>query len=422
MGGGVANHTSPQPHHPYYNKPVTITAVTSTTITMNVGTGGSGQQPHTFVSAVANSISEGPYQNTDGTAADAATGTQVHDLINTVAQLIDDTNIEDDQLPTLTKASFDPNRTLARKQLQRNRDFIIEEVQGYLKDRYYVFDGDKCKRDIGLIIDAVKADVLTGSNFNAVFNGLAYRIGTTGADAVINEQLTETVSAIKYAKELVVAAISDDGMKTSAAASFDEIVDIMTNGSSAADTINYTSNAANVTRINGRAQLQNNKAFLQAEITAWLAVNRPSLTYDVAKCERDLELISTAAAYDAVFGSNFASIVAGISYRRSSSAKVYGEQSEATLAANLYAAEQVKANVLQTSAQAAVDYAYNFANDMIFSATVNEGSNKQTANPNQWHAARQIELNKDFIVAEVHAYIDDYFSGLVTETDGTTKI
>ena len=214
-------------------------------LTMNVGTGGgSGQYAHTFVSALADSISEGPYQNTDGTAADAATGTRVHDLIATVANLIDDTNIEKDELPTLTKASFDPNRTLARKQLQRNRDFIIEEVQGYLKDRYYVFDGDKCKRDIGFLLDAVAVDVLTGSNYNAVFNGLAYRIGTVGADAVVNEQLTETVSGIKYAQGLAVAAVTDDAMKTKVNEAFNEIIDVMTNGSSAADTINYTSNAA----------------------------------------------------------------------------------------------------------------------------------------------------------------------------------
>ena len=247
-------------------------------------------------------------QDTSGTAANATTGTAVHDLINTVADLLDDTNIEDDEMPTITKASFDPNRTNARLQLQRNRDFIIEEVQGYLKDRYYVFDGDKCKRDIGLIIDAVKADVLTGSNFNTVFNGLAYRIGTTGADAVINEQLTETVSAIKYAKGLVVAAISDDTMKTAAEASFDEIIDIMTNGSGNADTILYTNNAVNTQRINGRAQLQNNKAFLQAEITAWLAANRPSLSYDVAKCERDLGYLIDAISFDAQHRGNFATI------------------------------------------------------------------------------------------------------------------
>ena len=308
QGGGVANHTSPQAHHPYYNKPVTITSITSTTITMNVGDGGSGQQPHTFVSALADSISEGPYQMTDGTAADATTGTRVHDLINTVAQLVDDTNIEDAQLPTVVKASFDPNRTLARLQLQRNRDFIIEEVQGYLQDRYYVFDGDKCKADLGFILDAVKADILTGSNYNSIYAGLAYNIGTTNTTRVLTEQLTETISGINYARKLVVKAITDNTLKAAAEASFDEIIDIMTNGRSAADTILYTSNAVNANRINGRAQLQNNKAFLQAEITAWLAANRPSHSYDVAKCERDTGYLIDAVSFDAQHRGNFGTI------------------------------------------------------------------------------------------------------------------
>ena len=308
MGSGAANHTSPQPHHPFYQKAITLTDSDATTITMNVGTGGSGQYPHTFVSALADSISEGPYQDVDGTAADATTGTAVHDLIATVANLIDDTNIETDELPTLTKASFDPNRTLARKQLQRNRDFIIEEVQGYLKDRYYVFDGDKCKRDIGFLLDAVAVDVLTGSNYNAVFNGVAYRIGTVGADAVINEQLTETVSAIKYAQGLAVAAVTDDTMKTKVNEAFAEIIDVMTNGRAAADVINYTSVAPSFNRLNARSQLQNNRAFLIAEMTAWLAANRPSLSYDVAKCERDTGYLIDAVSHDAQFGGNFATL------------------------------------------------------------------------------------------------------------------
>ena len=56
MGAGEVNHTSPQSHHPYWQTPCPITGVTDTTITMNVGDGGAGQYPHTFVSAVANAI------------------------------------------------------------------------------------------------------------------------------------------------------------------------------------------------------------------------------------------------------------------------------------------------------------------------------------------------------------------------------
>ena len=333
QGAGVQNHTSPQPHHPYYNKAVTITSVTATTITMNVGDGGSGQNPHTFVSALSQAISEGPYQNTDGTAADVATGTAVHDLINTVADLVDMVNIEEDEMPAVVKASFDPNRTLAQLQLQRNRDFIIEEVQGYLKDRYYVFDGDKCKRDIGFILDAVKTDVLTGGNHNAVFNGVAYRIGTPGADEVINEQLTETVSAIKYAQGIAVGKITNTAMKNSANAAFNEIIDIMTNGRTAADVIDYTLAAPSLTRVNARSQLENNKTFLQAEITAWLAANRPSLTYDVAKCERDLGYLIGAVAHDAQYGGNFATLNDAKLYFENAVSVLPEDQREPTAAA-----------------------------------------------------------------------------------------
>ena len=312
VGAGPTNHAVPEAHHPYYRKPCPITAVGATTITMNVGTGGTGQQAHTFVSAVANALSEvtGNISGQDltGTAANAATGTLVHDLFNTIAEFVDDTNIEDNELPVLTKASFDPNRTAARLQLQRNRDFIIEEVQGYIQDRYYTFDGDKCKRDVSLLLDAVKTDVLTGSNFNSIQNGLAYRIETAGTNKVIDEQLTETVKGIEFAKAKAIAAVTDQALQDKTAAAFDEIIDIMTKGRTAADAIDYTSSAISVNRINGRSQLQNNKTFLQAEITAWLAVNRPSLTYDVAKCERDLGYLIDAVCFDIQHGGNFATL------------------------------------------------------------------------------------------------------------------
>jgi len=337
MGGGAANHTSPQAHHPFYNKPVTITETTSTVITMNVGGGGSGQYPHTFVSADAQSISEGPYQNVDGTAADATTGTAVHDLLNLIANLVDDTNIETAQLPTLVKASYDPNRTLARKQLQRNRDFIIEEVQGYIKDRYYVFDGDKCKADLGFILDAVKTDVLTGSNYNSIYAGLAYNIGTTNTTRVLTEQLTETVSGINYAKKLCIEAVTDGSAKLKVEQSFDEIIDIMTNGRGAADVINYTGTASNNTRISGRSQLQNNKAFLQAEITAWLAANRPSHSYDVAKCERDTGYMIDAISFDTQHQGNFATInFAKLYFENAILVGLPADQVEPTVAAYLH--------------------------------------------------------------------------------------
>ena len=308
QGGGATNHAAPQPHHPFYNKGVKVISSTATTITLNVGDGGSGQQPHTFVSALADSISTGPYHITDGTVASGAKSGEAAQLIYAIADLIDNTNIELAEMPTLVKASFDPNRTLARKQLQRNRDFIIDELQGYLQDRYYVFDGDKCKRDVGLLIDAVKTDILTGSNHNAVLNGVAYRIETAGTNKVINEQLTETVKGIEFARDKAIEAVTDGAMKIKTAEAFNEIIDIMTNGRAAANAITYGTAGPGPSRLNGRSQLLNNRAFLIAEMTAWLADDRPSHSYDVAKCERDTGYLLDAIAHDIQFGGNFATL------------------------------------------------------------------------------------------------------------------
>ena len=333
MGSGAANHTSPQKHHPYYNKPVKIIATTATTISMNVGTGGSGQQPHTFVTADADAIGMGPYHITDGTASSVAKAGEVAQLIYSVSNLIDKTNIEDAEMPTVIKASFDPNRTLARKQIVRNRDFIIEELQGYLKDRYYVFDGDKCKRDVGMLIDAVKTDVLTGGNQSAIFNGVAYRIETAGTNKVINEQLTETIKGIEFARDKAIKAITSGAMKLRAEAAFNEIIDIMANGRTAADALVYTNTSPSVERINARSQLQNNKVFLQAEITAWLAANRPSHSYDVAKCERDLGYLIDAVAADAQYGGNFSTLNDAKLYFENAVSVLPADQREPTAAA-----------------------------------------------------------------------------------------
>ena len=87
---------------------------------------------------------------------------------------------------------------------------------------------------------------------------------------------------------------------------FDEIIDVMTNGRSAADTINFTSNAQGVARLNGRSQLQNNKAFLIAEATAWVEANYPNHVHDVAKCERDTGYLIDAVSFDGQHQGNFA--------------------------------------------------------------------------------------------------------------------
>ena len=314
---------------------------------------------------VTKSPGNGETQDTSGVAADSATGTSVNDLFSIIANIVDDNDL-DDLDTTEVKPLADPNRTVARKQIQINKDFIIEEVIAYLNDEYFTFDGVKCKRDVGLIIDAVKRDVLTGSNFNAVFNGLAYRSGTVGTNLVIDEQLTETVSAIEYARDVAVAAVSDLAAKARTTQAFNEIIDIMGNGTGNADAIDFTADSSDPNRVNARQQLQNNKAFLKAEMTAYITQNFGSLVYDSAKCERDLGYIIDSVSFDIQHGGNTASINNATLYFENAVSVLPADQRAPTAAAFTHIA----------------NVAEQVANDQLVTVTPGNGvSQDRTADP-----------------------------------------
>jgi len=346
-------------------------------------------------------------------------------------------------------SGFDAEFGYARDLILKNIDFIRAEVIAYITNNYSSlnYSRTKCKQDVGYIVDALGYDLTYGGNWQSINAGLAYYAGTASDSPfqIDSEEKTATLAAYGYLRDILAPisrsiAVSpvEQTVKTqfngeagsAAAASLitnnvNDIITIINLGPDNAPATVYpdiTGASAGLQADHAAIINAGNLTTVKSNVITFITNNFPNLVYEQAKCERDIELIATAAAYDAALGSNFASMIAGYAYRRSSSAKVYGDQAEATIAANLYAAEQVKANASEASADAAIDFAYQYANDMIFIATVNEGSNKQVADPNNWHANRQIELNKDFIIAEVHAYIDDYFSGVVTATDGPTEI
>jgi hypothetical protein len=209
----------------------------------------------------------------------------------------------------VSKVTYNSQGQYAREQLQKNKEFLAKEVSSYLESNYFVFDGNKCSRDTGYILDAVRRDVATGSNYHTVFTGLGYQIGTKGSNEVITEQLTETVAAINYMKAKVAADVNVTGTAlTRANAAFDEIIDIMQNGSGNANVLGYGSAAAVPNGVDATDALITNRTFLQKEVTAYIAQNFPAVSYNVAKCERDTGYLVDAIVWDVRFGSNAAAI------------------------------------------------------------------------------------------------------------------
>ena len=222
--------------------------------------------------------------------------------------------------------------------LLANTDFLVAETIAWINyqatnsiapfDKSIDYDETKCRRDTGLILDAVGFDLALGTNYNAVTNGLAYQRAV--ATVVTGSQKAVTISAIQFAKSsvLALAGVSADGTATTrAGAAFDEIIDILTNGvaqtSTSADALIFpTPTGASPNTTNAKDQLIANKDFLKAEVIAWLNLNYPSVGFDPVLCSRDIGYIVDALCYDVLYGGNSASIHVAETYFTGSGAQV----------------------------------------------------------------------------------------------------
>ena len=149
--------------------------------------------------------------------------------------------------------------------------------------------------------------------------------------------------------------------------------------------------------------------------TAFIAANYPSLTYNTAKCERDVRLVLEAVMFDFMFNSNFQTRLAAYSYLRSSASDVFdGGQKTATRAAFTYVKTQAKSNVGgDSTAQARIETLMTLLDDIVYGAT-NEGSICQTDIRGADYARLQLERNRNYIVAEIDAWIGSTYTTTVT--------
>ena len=220
----------------------------------------------------------------------------------------------------------------------------------------FEFDTEKCARDSGYILDAVTYDVALGTNFNSVYNGIAYQ-RASGA-VVITDQKTQTVAAITKGKTEVAALteVADDATALSRAnAAFDEIIDIINNGTESvtepgdgvANALTFPAPASLPTADADDAaiRLQNNRAFLAAEVVAYVNDNTPPAGYNQAKCLRDAGYIVDALTYDILYGGNSATVINARAYFDGAVAQLPEAQRVATAAAYAHLATVVAAVV-----------------------------------------------------------------------------
>lgn len=221
--------------------------------------------------------------------------------------------------------------------LEANKEFLVEEVHAYIKATYplYAYDQEKCRRDVELILTAIAYDVAFGTNYNSVTAGLAYR--RANSSEVYTTQLAQTVGAITFLKGEIQSLGFAPQATLRSDAGFDEILDILQNGTGNADALTFPSpTSATVGRANAKDQLRANRSFLIAEVIQFITDNYPGLTYDQAKCERDTGYIIDALSYDILYGGNSATLTAARAYFEGTASQLGTGQETATAAAYNY--------------------------------------------------------------------------------------
>jgi hypothetical protein len=175
--------------------------------------------------------------------------------------------------------------------LRKNREFIQNETLAYLTASWSTFeyDKDKCKRDVGYILDGVTTDLLYGGNERGVFSGEFYykypskAIIEGDGDGV--GQLGQTIDGINYASRIAQKIVKNTLFVTAsveASASFD--------------------------------LLRNNKSFVAEETIAYVSSSWSDVYYNEATCKRDVGYLIDAAATDVLYGGQERSVIAGQYY------------------------------------------------------------------------------------------------------------
>ena len=224
------------------------------------------------------------------------------------------TYIVQEILAYLEQATSTPAYKLAASQsapyaialLTANKEFIKEEANAWTLNQItsaltpFVYDAAKCERDLEYILTGVAYDLSLGTNYNSVFLGKAESNSLNFTQDVLN-----IINVSRNSVKLLPAVAGSPTISAAVTASYATIGSVALGGSTAISFTNPT--GVDVNRSAAKDRLIANKAFIQAEVNAWVALNFPAYDHNVAKCTRDIGYAIDAACYDILYGGNSAS-------------------------------------------------------------------------------------------------------------------
>ena len=251
-------------------------------------------------------------------------------------------------LPSLVSVSTSLSN--AFKQLQDDRSTIQAAVTNWISNNIatanpgttwfnFEYNSGDFAREVGFVIDAVSYDMIFNSNVRSI-NVVRLAI----SEEFLNAKKTQTVEAFEYLKiylQSIVSAFSTVA-STRVVTSMDLITNIILNGESVIpafltpDPSGYLPEYSDARRL-----VKANRAFLVDEITAWIAFQKANninpfvsgYIYDEAAFETNVGYILDALEYDLTYGGNLETLVVANSYFDGAVSTIPAGQQEETDAA-----------------------------------------------------------------------------------------
>jgi hypothetical protein len=353
------------------------------------------------------------FSNEPASATEATLVESLADIIKDAINLDDLSGLPNKVLPGVSWV--DPITLNVANIFLSNIPTTIEEMIDYIERNFvkpFKYDQQKCSRDIGYIVNAALADAVLGSDQQSVYAGLAYL--RSYSSKVTSLQKSQTIAGITKAKELTSALTLDPVLQNKILDGFNVVENIINFGTVAAPS-SVTLTPTTVRRpgyAEAAAILVANKSFLQEEITTWFENNFPVFTYDEAKCRRDVGLILNAVLDDIVFESNYRSVYAGLSYLRSYADVVTGQQKAQTIAGINKARDLAIALVTDDELREEIEETFKIITDIIQKGndlsigTIIYTDATGIGSTDTNNAARVLQANKEFIKAEIIAWIN----------------
>jgi len=199
--------------------------------------------------------------------------------------------------------------TTARAEIQSDTVVFVKKFYQELN-----FNTTTCSRDTGLIVDALAYDLVFGSNFCSITVGRSYNRAIPSVTVVRTSQLAAELDAIAFIKYKA-RHIAGSGSVAQTVNAIDDVIAFI-NGGSVPERFTLPNGATGTNYQNAAKLLYRNKAFIQAEVSAYLAANYSSVWNDIVQetCIRDVGYVIDALRYDLTYGGNWATLKAGKAY------------------------------------------------------------------------------------------------------------